>query len=315
MAENFDVEKAQREYEAARGEDDPEPGEIEDDEDDDAPPGFLSFDDYVKQGGDPEMYRGRKAYETEHDRINENKALRREIKGMRATVQQTMESVNDWQRGEREKIRGELEADLHKAKEDEDLDGALTAQQKLDKLDDAPAAQPTREENPVIAEFRTANPRLDPDSEDYNEEFDADVAGFYNDLYNKLSRDGRVAVTDGQIKRCLHKAMKDAMELHGDNAPKNKDIDEEPGESRRNTRGRGAGATRRRASRTPAAPKAEDYAIEKSAIRREDNPAPAIRERIRETALKKALKDGKPEADAKKYADDQAENFEKAIAQ
>ena len=136
---------------------------------------------------------------------------------------------------------------------------------------------------------------------------DVDVEFFFNSLAQNRH------LSDAQVKTCLRKAMKDAMELH--DVPKKGD-DDEPGESPRNTRARGStGTARRRAPRSPAAtPKAESYAIEKSPIRREDNPAPSIREMIRGKALKKALKDGKTDADAKKYADDQADNFEKAIA-
>jgi len=324
MAESFDIDKAEQDYNDARAavEDEAPADDPDDDQEEAAPPGFLSFEEYVEQGGDPDMYRGRKAYETEHERIEENKRLRRDVKGLQSTVRETMDAVKDWQSTERGKMRAELEAELHKAKEDEDLDGALETQKKLDRLDEQPAPEARPPEHPVIQDFREANPVLDEESETFDEEFNLSVEAFYNALRDQLSYGGRRALTDGQIKRCLRKAMKDAIELHGDEAPTSATPqrraaaeDEnaaDPGESPRNTR-RAAGANRRRASREPAKPRAEDFVLDNPMNPNQKNAAPDVRDRIHRAALEGAKKAGLSDADAKKRADEHAERFEASL--
>jgi hypothetical protein len=315
-ATGFDVDAAEAEYEEARRAAGPadhtdlEPDGADEGGDKD-PPGFLSFEEYTAQGGDPDMYRGRKAYESEHERINENKRYKRELRGLKNTVQQTMEAVNEWQGREREKIRGELEAVLHTAMEDEDPQAAVTAQKKLDKLDETPPPA-TRPEDPVILDFREAHPELDAESEDFNEELNADVEAFFNTLAKQLGQDGRRKLTDGQITRCLRKALKDAQELHGEVKPP-ADEDETPGESPRNQRRRGA-TPRRRARQTKARAKAEDFVLENPTNARQRNAAPEVRDMIKEKAVAAGKKAGLNDADAKKRGDEAAQRFEESLA-
>ena len=316
-ATGFDVDKAEAEYEEARrvagpADDTNLDDAGDDDKDDDkAPPGFLSFEEYTAQGGDPDMYRGRKAYESEHERINENKRYKRELRGLKNTVQQTMDAVSDWQTTERDKIRTEVEAALHTAMEDEDPRAAVAAQKKLDKLDETPPPA-TRPEDPIIRDFRESHPELDGESEDFNEELNADVEAFFNTLAKQLGQDGRRKLTDGQITRCLRKALKDAQELHGEAKPP-ADEDETPGESPRNTRGRGA-TPRRRARRTPARAKAEDFVLENPTNARQRNAAPEVRDMIKEKAVALGKKAGLNDADAKKRGDEAAQRFEESLA-
>lgn len=321
-ASGFDIDAAEKAYNDARadaGEQVPD-GELDDGADGNvAPPGFLSYEEYTAQGGDPDMYRGRKAYETEHERIDENKRLRRDVKGMERTVAQSVEAINEWKGREREKMRTELEANLHRAMEDEDPQAAIDAQKKLDALPDDAVNQP---EHPVIKEFRSVHSALDADSEDFDQELNADVEAFFNTLAEQLSQGNRRQLTDGQVTRVLRKSLKDALELHGysggadvaDVADEVDDMDDKPtGESPRNTRGRGKAAPRRRGSRQPAKPKAESFVLENPMNERQKNAAPEVRDTIREKSIDAGLKAGLSEADAKKRADEDVQRFEEAI--
>ncbi|MGI9251822.1 MAG: hypothetical protein ACR2PR_11630, partial [Pseudohongiellaceae bacterium] len=97
---DFDIDAAENAYNEARGEeapaaDDTPPNHPEANapaEED--PPGFKTFEEYVADGGDPDNYVGKKAYEQHYSRIQDNKALRGEVKGLQETVQQTMEATN-----------------------------------------------------------------------------------------------------------------------------------------------------------------------------------------------------------------------------
>ncbi|MGI9251415.1 MAG: hypothetical protein ACR2PR_09470, partial [Pseudohongiellaceae bacterium] len=211
---DFDIDAAGEQFDAGKdldqspkGGDNPPP---DDDGNQATPPGFLGFQEYVDQGGDPDRYVGRTAYEERYANIQDNKQLKRELKTVRQSVQQTMEAVNDWQGQERDRIRTELEGQLHQAKEDEDVNGAIEAQRKLDQHDanDKPPAQQQRQEHPVIQEFREANVMLDHDAEEFDEEFNADVEALFNAKAGALSNGFKSPLKDGQIKRCLKQAVK-----------------------------------------------------------------------------------------------------------
>lgn len=314
---NFDVEAAEKQYNEAREEqqqDLPLMDVEEEGSEDDPPPGFKSYEDYVAQGGDPDMYRGKKAYEAEHTRIDENKTLRREIKGLKGTVQQTMDAVSEWQTTERDKMKRELEGELHTAKENEDVNAAIDVQQRLDKLNETPKAAPPAPEHPVIQSFRDNHPQLDAEAAEFNEEFNDDVEAFYNGMAQQLSHQGRKQLSDGQIKRCLAKAMRDAQELHGEN----EEVDDDnpaPKESPRNQRKRGTPRARRQPG-TRAAPttaRAEDFKIENPKNGR-DTTGAAVRDMIRDKAYQSAKKSGKTDADATTYASQETKRFEESLA-
>ena len=164
----------------------------------------------------------------------------------------------------------------------------------------------------MIQDFREANPMLDSESNDFNQEFNDDMEAFYNETYQRLSYGGRRKVTDGQIKRALNKALKDARELHEIEEPGNRADDR--GESRRNTR-RGTQRNQRRTQRsTNTPPPAEDFVIENPRNTRQVNAAPEVRDMIRKKAYEHAIKGGKNEADAKKYADGASQRFEESLA-
>jgi hypothetical protein len=317
----FDVDAAEAEYNASReagadgGGDEPGDGDRGGDQGGD-PPGFKTYDEYIADGGDPDMYRGKKAFEAEHTRIDENKRLRKDVRGLQDTVQQTMEAVTDWQTVERGKMRKELDAQLKKNREDEDLDGALATQKEIDELDDEPEPGPApTEEHSVIQDFRDANPMLDADHDDFDQDFNDDVEAFYNGLYQQLSYGGRKKVSDGQIKRALKRALKEANELHEIEAPGQGQGDE-PGESRRNNRrGRQQNRSNRRAgSQRTSTPKAEEFVIDNPRNARQANAAPEVRDMIRDKAFQQAKKSGKDDAAANKSADEAAHRFEESLA-
>lgn len=305
----FDVDQAEKEYNAARGQEDGPPTDEPGDGAEGAgatppndppadrpdPPTYMSYEEWIEAGKDPDDFLGKRAFQARYDDIQDNKRLRKELKGLKTTVQQTMDTVNDWQQQERTKIRAELEADLNTAKENEDVEGAIDAQKALDEHDrKSTPASSSQAEHPTIVEFREGHPLIDHDSDDFNEEFNEDVEAFYNGMVQQLSHGGRKRLTDGQIKRALGKAMKDAAELH--------DIDlggarRQPTESPRNSRGGGQGKQTRRTSRKPAAPKAEDFTIENPRNPRQGNAATEVRDMLKE-----------------KYGEEAAKEFERNLA-
>lgn len=303
---NFDMDAAEEAYQKARGEDPAlDPDAIEVDEQDpeahaaagerDDPPNYLTYEEWIAEGRDPEDYIGKKAFQKRYDDIQDNKRLRKELKQMGTTVQQTMEAVQEWQTDQRASIRKELEEELRNARANEDVDAAIEAQQALDEHDRKAKQQPKgqqqeHEEPEVITNFRQRVPMIDPESDEFDEEFNADVELAYNDRFQRAVQQKR-PVTENMVRRWLNAAVKEARELHGIE-------EEEPRrqESRRNQRG-GTGRQQRRGGGKQPKPRAEDFTIENPRNPRQHNAASEIRDLLKE-----------------KYGDEAAEGFERSLA-
>lgn len=186
----------------------------EDDHEDDKganedPPGYISHEDWIAAGKDPDDYRGKNAYKVMYDGIQDNKALRGEIHDMKGMLTDVVDAA--------EQTRINQLAD-HKLKEqailDEKLDTmepkeAIDAQRKIDAIDDTPKGPKV---NPVISTFITQNSILDPQSPDYNADFAADMISFHNAGADAMG--GRNApLSDGQVLRIMKKALIQAKEL------------------------------------------------------------------------------------------------------
>ena len=48
--------------------------------------GHITYEDWVSQGKDPDMWKGKKAFDAEYDRIQENKSLKSDVKDMKAAI-------------------------------------------------------------------------------------------------------------------------------------------------------------------------------------------------------------------------------------
>lgn len=148
--------------------------------DEEAPPGMLGYEDYIAKGGDPELFKGKKAYEAEYKRIQEVKELKRSMKAMGDTLETTVSAIAQREEKAEARHRKELEAALNRAKEDGDTDAALDAAEQLHSLKSQPVQQQTQT-HPVIAEYIEKNPVL------MNEEVKNEFARVYN---GKLKADG-----------------------------------------------------------------------------------------------------------------------------
>ncbi|MGI9250908.1 MAG: hypothetical protein ACR2PR_06890 [Pseudohongiellaceae bacterium] len=311
---DFDIDAAEQQYNDARQDeppaDDPPPNDDIDDQDDgnDTPPGFKSFEEYVADGGDPDDYVGKKAYERHHARIQDNKGLRDEVKDLKGTVQQTMEATNAVLEQTEARVRAEVEAELHQAREDEDVDAALTAQGKLDDMDAAaeqrrgapPQQRPT--EHPTITAFRESNPMLDHNSNQFDQDFNEDVEAAFNVIANQ-----GLTGTDRQVKAALKKAMDIAKGMHAEKfeSPRN---NRQQNQQRRQQRRTNPGDN-------DTTPNAEGYVIKNPRNPRQGNAAPEVRDMIQQKAEDAARKAGKSDEDIAKAGKKAAKDFERSLAQ
>lgn len=176
------------------------------------PQGYKSYDEYIADGGDPDYYKGPKAFEQEYQRIQDNKELKSELKTIKEMSKSAFEGLEEWRAREAEKIRADLEAKLVEQKETADVDGALETQKQLSELDSKVVEQ-KREVHPVVKDFIKSNPVLDESSESFNAEFYDDMSRIQAKYINDLGGD-KEPLTEAQLERCMAAAFEKTKALH-----------------------------------------------------------------------------------------------------
>ena len=275
--------------------------------------GHMSYQEWVDAGNDPDMYQGKKAFEMNRQEIQDKRKYRKDLQSMQQTLDQTVQGINDWKSHERARIKTEVQAELAQAMEDEDPQAAVTAQKKLDAIEQqeqAAKAQPQQQqyvEPEVLLDWRAKHPLVDGDSEQFNQEFNDAMVGYFNADFAQLSQGGRKQLTDGQMERIANKAYNQAKGLYPDLF-----------QSPRNTRQQSQQRSQRRApaqgqSEDDQVQTADNYVIPDPVNPRQQNAASEVAQMVRSTAEENARRTGKS-ADAIKSAGDEAvAEFEKNL--
>ena len=185
---------------------------------DDKPPGYISYDDWVDQGKDPDLFKGSKAYSAEYDRIQEVK----ELKGL---VEKVVDTTGEWKKQQQADTRRQVEqakidarAELEQAKDDHDINKALAAQDRLKDLEAQPVNEP-QTVNPILSSFFSQNPVLDEKSAQFDKAVFEDTRMAQHAILNKLTGgDPELAgqLTEDQIQRSMAVALKTAKDLNPD---------------------------------------------------------------------------------------------------
>jgi len=218
--------------------DDPDEEGVEAKGKDKDPPGFKSYDEYVKDGGDPEMYKGKKAFEAEKKRIDEIKDLKKEFK---VFTQQVLTANAETLNKDRLAMKAQLEAELKQHKADGLVDEALATKEKLDDLKQEVKAGPVPL-HPVIEQFIEDNPILDKDHDDYDPKFFKTMARLQAKEINKLSANGGADLDADQMHRCTQKAYNEALDYFPElSKPEVSPRNERAGQSRKSSGGAGEG--------------------------------------------------------------------------
>ena len=180
------------------------------------PPGYIdNLDDWVAAGKDPDLFKGKKAYEAEYERI-------KEIKDLRETMQTVTEGIGEWKQNQEQETERRIEQakanaleELERAREDVDVDAAIKAQKKIDELE-----KPKQQEykpNPVLTNFYSKNPILDKNSAQYDDEVFKDASMYQAAILDELTGGNRqMQLTESQISRSLKVALTKAKALSPD---------------------------------------------------------------------------------------------------
>jgi hypothetical protein len=203
------------------------------------PPGFMSYDEWVKAGKDPDLFEGKKAYEEKHGLIKKFTDLKKDFRAVSQSVNDTME---EWRNGERTKLKAELAAQYKDQRDQGMVDEAVETKQALVKIEQEEKKGKVAQLPPVITDFIEATPLIDLDSKDFSPEVFEDFKLVYDAAITKLTNGTGLGLSDRQIKRALDNALAEAKELNKElfppaRSPRN----DRPGQSRTGAGNRGEG--------------------------------------------------------------------------
>ena len=171
--------------------------EIEE-QDDDTPQGFLTLEQYIEKGGDPDMYRGKKAFSQYHERLKSEKEAQREARELKqklASIESGMsamaQSIQEQAKADAQKMIDDANRKMAEAKESYDFDEyerqKNIAAQAEKKLQQAPKQQKAPKEPDFIQEFRARNAIIDHSSDEFDEDINLLVENRFNTRAAKLN--------------------------------------------------------------------------------------------------------------------------------
>lgn len=173
----------------------------------DSPPGYLDHAAYLEKNGNDDGWRGKDAYSAEYERIQDNKSLKQELRGMNDLLRQTVDATTSMQNERYQQGLIDARAELDQAREDDNVDAAIAAQTKISNIEGnkPQAAQP--QINPAISQFITSNPALDNQGAQYDPEFRTEFERIY---HGRLQADG-VRPETQLTERAIQGYMKNAL--------------------------------------------------------------------------------------------------------
>jgi hypothetical protein len=179
---------------------------------DDAPPGYQNYEEWIAAGKDPDDYKGKNAYKAEYERIQDNKELKAKLQETNDLVRSVVDAAEATKAQQQKEYKEELERKLAEHKKNYEVDDAIETQKELDKLNSQPVQAPQL--NPVVSEFLTDNPLLDETNSQFNSEFFGDFEAIYTSKLDSLTANRTRPVTDAQVQRALKAAHNEAKSLN-----------------------------------------------------------------------------------------------------
>ena len=175
------------------------------------PKGYKTYEEWIAEGRDPKNFKGENAYTEDFERMTQ---LRSDVKDVKKSMKDVVVGMDAWRDEQRASIRSELETELAEAKEEGDVDTALTVQQQIHDLDENTTSSPP-EQHPHIVEFLAKNPIIDKNSQRFNPEFYADMASYQTNLVRDLSPNGDgLGLSDRQVAKSMAVAFAKAKLLN-----------------------------------------------------------------------------------------------------
>lgn len=180
-------------------EDTPEPEEPEDEpEGGELPEGYKTLEEYVADGGDPDYYRGPKAYEKDREFISEIKDIKRKLKER----DDEMLALQELHTKERERLLKEIETKKAKAKEDLDFETYEDLENQRRELEQ-PKQKQDKGEPPVIQTYRQTNPKLNPAAPEFDSVYASAFAAAFNAQAVEAEKRAGRPLNEDEVQRYL----------------------------------------------------------------------------------------------------------------
>lgn len=186
--------------------------EIEEEEIEDNPPGYMSYEDWIADGKDPDDWQGKNKYSQQYDLIQHNKEFKSELKGMNDLLRQTVDATTAMQDERYQQGLADAKAELAQALENNDAQAAVAAQHKIDNTP-APASTANAAINPIVGQFVNDTPLLDEGSTQFDVEFDAEFREIYNGKLRAAGVGPDTQLSERRLKSYLDSALKDTKGL------------------------------------------------------------------------------------------------------
>jgi len=167
------------------------------------PENYKTLEDYIADGGDPDYYRGPKAFEKDRELIGEVKEIKRKLKER----DNEMLALVDFQEKERERLLSEIKEKKAQAKENLDFDAYETLDQQARDLEQ-PEKPAQQGEPDVIKSYRQANPKINPASAEYDPVHDSMFAAAFNAMVMSAEQRAGRALTESEIQGYLDATAK-----------------------------------------------------------------------------------------------------------
>jgi rubrerythrin len=177
--------------------------EIEEIDEVDEDQGFKSYEQYIEEGGDPEFYRGKKAY------LQQKKVIQ-EIKEMKAKTKQIDDFMFEQEKRhakETERLLKQIESQKAEAKADLDFERYDALEQQRQDLQGV-QTKVNQGEPIVIAQYRKTNPELDPQSLKFDPVHNAAFSAAFNAIAMQTEQRLGRPVTDAEVQELLEETSK-----------------------------------------------------------------------------------------------------------
>lgn len=204
--------------------------EIEEIEND--PPGFISHADYVEKHGNDDGWKGKDAYSAEYERIQDNKALRGEIKNLTSVVQTTIDATNQMQSDKYQQGLADAKADLDQAIRDNDAEAAVVATNKINSI---PTPSAPAQVNPIHGQFFSANAVIDQGSAEYDAELMAEFTRIHDGRLRADGVTGETVLTERAMNAYMKSALEGAKALFPEKFESTRNNRKTTGKARRST--------------------------------------------------------------------------------
>jgi len=199
--------------------DDPDNQELDEEEQsDDSLEGFKSYEQYIEDGGDPDFYRGKKAFAQQRKIIEEMKEIKEKSKKVDDFMFQQEKRFAE----EKERMLKEIEKAKKEAREELDFERYDELNEQERNLKEGKVEQQAQGEPQFIAEYRTKNPILNPAAPQFNAAIASGFAATFNAMVIEAERRAGRGLSEAECAMYLEETAKMLKVGDQPQKPKNK---------------------------------------------------------------------------------------------